>query len=71
MSNGWSPCPYCKKLFNGEEQRDKHIKHKNGHGTEICPNCKEPLSKCKDIDGIGQAFCCKRKKYKNKFLGVA
>ena len=46
-----------------EAKLKKHIrsKGKRGHGNIICSHCKQPLSKCKDIDGVGGSHTCKRK----------
>lgn len=56
------PCPYCEKKFESEDACKRHIrsKRKYGHGKKKCPNCKQPLSLCKDIDGVTSSFQCVR-----------
>jgi len=57
------PCPFCRQKFESNKLLKKHIKtqFRTGHGNTKCSNCKQPLSKCKDVDGCGQAFVCKHK----------
>lgn len=57
------PCPFCNKKFASDKFLKKHIKsqYRQGHGNKKCSNCKQPLSKCVDIDAVGQGFACKHK----------
>jgi len=57
------PCPFCNMSFETRLGVSKHIKSKikRGHGNIKCSCCKEPYSKCIDVDGVGAAFACKRK----------
>lgn len=54
------PCAFCKRLLETEDNVKKHIR--KVHRNIKCNNCGQPLNKCKDINGVGQAFVCKRKK---------
>jgi hypothetical protein len=58
--SGYIPCPWCNKKFETDKQLKKHIKstYRQGHGNKKCSHCKQTLSKCKDVDAVGQAFQC-------------
>ncbi len=53
-------CAWCDRKFENEEQLTRHIRRKgrHGHGDLICNNCKQPLSKCADIDGVTGGHQC-------------
>lgn len=60
-SKSFKECPVIDTALAALLSEMKKSQYRQGHGNKKCSNCKQPLSKCVDIDATGQSFACKHK----------